>query len=217
SRIGRWGQVEPLLDKYVSFSPYCYGLNNPMVLVDSDGKFPKISSQDRSDFLNEVANIMNEKISSQFTGIYNLIVSENNKKNIITDVAGEVGDLAGVTGIIKYYENNSIQYLIGIGLTSNFFHTENKYLAAILLDHELFHFNFYDVEKKFKDSKELEDWMENNQKEFIEHEIDAINRSISLIEIAFEKNQISKVEYNRSKASFIRYKEEQQDKIKELK
>jgi|GEM_PF-4233074 len=37
SRIGRWGQVEPLLDKYVSFSPYCYGLNNPMVLKDVDG------------------------------------------------------------------------------------------------------------------------------------------------------------------------------------
>ncbi|MBE2255189.1 MAG: RHS repeat-associated core domain-containing protein [Ignavibacteria bacterium] len=37
SRIGRWGGVEPLLDKYVSFSPYCYGLNSPMVLKDPNG------------------------------------------------------------------------------------------------------------------------------------------------------------------------------------
>ncbi len=38
SRIGRWGGVEPLLEKYVSVTPYCYGLNNPIVIADIDGK-----------------------------------------------------------------------------------------------------------------------------------------------------------------------------------
>ncbi|HRE42308.1 MAG TPA: RHS repeat-associated core domain-containing protein, partial [Ignavibacteria bacterium] len=46
SRIGRWGQVEPLLDKYVSFSPYCYGLNSPMVLKDVDGRDVYLGSMD---------------------------------------------------------------------------------------------------------------------------------------------------------------------------
>ncbi len=37
SRIGRWGGVEPLLDKYVSWSPYNYGLCNPIILKDVNG------------------------------------------------------------------------------------------------------------------------------------------------------------------------------------
>ncbi|HRE40805.1 MAG TPA: RHS repeat-associated core domain-containing protein [Ignavibacteria bacterium] len=40
SRIGRWGQVEPLLEKYLNISSYCYGLNNPMVMVDLYGLAP---------------------------------------------------------------------------------------------------------------------------------------------------------------------------------
>ncbi|HRF67287.1 MAG TPA: RHS repeat-associated core domain-containing protein [Ignavibacteria bacterium] len=42
SRIGRWGQVEPLLDKYITVSPYIYSLNNPIVIADIDGKDGKI-------------------------------------------------------------------------------------------------------------------------------------------------------------------------------
>jgi RHS repeat-associated protein len=37
SRIGRWGGVEPLLDKYISFSPYNYGMLNPLTVLDIDG------------------------------------------------------------------------------------------------------------------------------------------------------------------------------------
>ncbi len=38
ARIGRWLSVDPLADKFISVSPYNYGLNNPNVLVDSDGR-----------------------------------------------------------------------------------------------------------------------------------------------------------------------------------
>lgn len=38
SRIGRWGGVEPLLDKYISFSPYHFCLSNPLKAIDQDGK-----------------------------------------------------------------------------------------------------------------------------------------------------------------------------------
>ncbi len=40
SRIGRWGQVEPLLDIYLSFSPYIYIFDNPTNIVDIDGRGP---------------------------------------------------------------------------------------------------------------------------------------------------------------------------------
>ena len=44
SRIGRWGQVEPLLDKYPSLTPYSYSNDNPLRNIDPNGLEP-IKSQ----------------------------------------------------------------------------------------------------------------------------------------------------------------------------
>jgi RHS repeat-associated protein len=38
SRIGRWGGVEPKIDKYPGSSPYVYAFLNPMILKDVNGK-----------------------------------------------------------------------------------------------------------------------------------------------------------------------------------
>jgi RHS repeat-associated protein len=37
SRIGRWGQVEPLYEQYIQFSPYAYSICNPARFVDPMG------------------------------------------------------------------------------------------------------------------------------------------------------------------------------------
>jgi len=37
ARVGRWGQTEPLLDKYPGFSPYMYSLANPLTFFDPNG------------------------------------------------------------------------------------------------------------------------------------------------------------------------------------
>ncbi|MBZ0202410.1 MAG: hypothetical protein K8I03_05275 [Ignavibacteria bacterium] len=41
SRIGRWGQVEPLLNSYLQLSPYTYSSCNPIVMVDGNGLYDK--------------------------------------------------------------------------------------------------------------------------------------------------------------------------------
>ena len=46
SRVGRWGQVEPLLDKYPQISPYVYSLNNPQTFIDDDGNDPRYKMYD---------------------------------------------------------------------------------------------------------------------------------------------------------------------------
>ncbi|CAN5641437.1 hypothetical protein BH10BAC5_BH10BAC5_01650 [soil metagenome] len=38
SRIGRWGGVEPLLDKYIQVTPYNYANNNPLITFDYNGQ-----------------------------------------------------------------------------------------------------------------------------------------------------------------------------------
>jgi len=43
SRIGRWGGVEPLLDKYLSISPYIYSVCNPIIAKDINGKDARVS------------------------------------------------------------------------------------------------------------------------------------------------------------------------------
>jgi RHS repeat-associated protein len=46
SRIGRWLQTEPLYDKYLQVTPYCYGLLNPFTLKDYNGLDPRITIKD---------------------------------------------------------------------------------------------------------------------------------------------------------------------------
>jgi len=80
SGIGRWLSVDPLAENYPSWSPYNYVLNNPVGMVDPDGKAPneiidptgkKVSITRRSDgvlsfssnatpTIIKVANAMNE-------------------------------------------------------------------------------------------------------------------------------------------------------------
>jgi hypothetical protein len=40
-QLGRWHSVDPSAEKYSSWSPYNYVLNNPIILMDPDGEDPR--------------------------------------------------------------------------------------------------------------------------------------------------------------------------------
>ena len=65
SRIGRWGQVEPLLDKYVNISPYCYSLLNPINSFDPNGKDPRRDQMANSnEIISQLKNYQGETIEN---------------------------------------------------------------------------------------------------------------------------------------------------------
>ena len=43
SRLGRWLTLDPLAFKMPTHSPYNYALNNPLIIIDEGGKYPKPS------------------------------------------------------------------------------------------------------------------------------------------------------------------------------
>lgn len=115
SRVGRWGAVEPLLDKYLSFSPYEYGLLNPLKLVDADGKivvpddykekYPNLYKYLKNKFENNI--LKDKKIIEAFTTVTGM--SEDDFKKTLKFGEGpnlEILDLG-------YYKNNRNLKILG--------------------------------------------------------------------------------------------------------
>jgi RHS repeat-associated protein len=137
SRIGRWLQMEPLYDKYLSFSPYQYGILNPVILKDINGKILVLGG-DMTKALEDIRSLFNEDFAKHITinenGVVLLDINEFNIEDIGSDAAKdlifmmvnssnkylyEVSDLT--TGIVR---DPSEQYNVGDVFTFNLNNTE---------------------------------------------------------------------------------------------
>jgi RHS repeat-associated protein len=118
--LGRWMAVDPMAEKYVSFSPYSYAINDPVMLVDPDGKDLDLSQLKDKETIEALRRILSTKegfaFLSKFANKGDLKVggqtfnfAENGvfSKNTIT--FGEMGVVKDGDGVRTYGETNTLE------------------------------------------------------------------------------------------------------------
>jgi len=84
ARIGRWGQVEPLLEKYLHVTPYNYGLNNPIGIVDPNGNDPR---RDQLASIEQVVQVLEDNVGKTYWELGS-VFSNSNVRYIYTEKQG---------------------------------------------------------------------------------------------------------------------------------
>ncbi|MCH2231173.1 MAG: RHS repeat-associated core domain-containing protein [Crocinitomicaceae bacterium] len=126
--IARWNAVDPLAEKYYSFSPYNYVANNPIMLLDGDGMkiFIRDSdgnkieytrgmeqSEDYSDFINHTIESLNYIASNGGKkAIKRLTKVENRNYDIVQtdEFSGDSFNPHGEGGTIKFNSTQVNEY-----------------------------------------------------------------------------------------------------------
>lgn len=185
-----------------------------MNIKDLDGNIVVLSNEEQQIFFEKAKNIIetNEDLNSN-VGLLREVSRQSERNLIITNYSG--GDFVGVTGQIKY--NLTGEYFktdaIGIGLNPEFFDIENEYLAALVLEHELVHLDFYTREKGFTTGTHVSEWQEKNKLEFYQHELATIHSSLEKLEKLYKNSKITKNEYEEAKKQWTKYEKKTQKRI----
>ena len=66
SDLSIWLSVDPMSDKYPSLSPYVYCADNPVKLVDPNGKKVEIPDENDKEFINQLIDPTNKNYSKSF-------------------------------------------------------------------------------------------------------------------------------------------------------
>ena len=103
SRIGRWGSVEPLMENYIDISPYVYSLNNPLIIIDPNGKDPY---RQYLGSLTDVLNVLEENKDKTYYQLSDVFAS--------SDVRFVYTKKGGFIDLVHFFYAAQIAYEFGL-------------------------------------------------------------------------------------------------------
>ena len=137
SSLGIWLSVDPMSDKYPSLSPYVYCADNPMRLVDTEGK--EIVIVGDKQYQDKIKAYLKELRNSGKAGAF--LVNQAIKSNRTFVIANTKVDVK-----TELSENNNATVLpFNIANSTGTYNEDNgsvPYTPLTILAHELAHFNF---------------------------------------------------------------------------
>ncbi len=125
--IGRFTTVDPLAEKYYSWSPYAYVMNNPLKYIDPDGKAIIVSGALSKRALQELQSAAGSSITLTIADDGNICYTKNIEEKLLFNAAK----------IVEIIDNNSIFIdlkTINGGLTS----TNNLFVGGAFMGNEVY-------------------------------------------------------------------------------
>ena len=141
SRLGRWFSPDPLTSKYASWSSYVSFMNNPIIIIDPDGRdnviylvlLPSASTALTKQDITDIINMANANFESLGVKTKVYLASDNFDPNTspidATDGIAVLGASIDVVKYIRQYDKAYADYLEERGFDhfSNTTYPENSY------------------------------------------------------------------------------------------
>jgi RHS repeat-associated protein len=118
SRIARWGSVEILLNKFISYSPYSYSVLNPVTFTDQSGFGPKLTiTGNASELYADVGYVTKKNdatngLDSKQIEVMNLMLEDMKTWSMEAEIKGKNLDIKMNLNKVKGSEGQSYEQLL---------------------------------------------------------------------------------------------------------
>jgi hypothetical protein len=220
--------VEPLFKKYIAVSPYSYSLSNPLNLVDVNGNdvYSDKDKPEQEKYIRDVYNLYagGDVLDPQLIETANRTFPKKSDYSVSNIGPINEDEWSAFTGYKTIYDQEDPSKILfsGLGITLNpsYFDEKNKYVSALLLEHELAHLKSYEltIKQKFEgDINKFDEWADTKEGkiQLAEHELRMIAYTLNRLDVYKDKGYITGNDYERVKEKLNEYKTKTGAQIKE--